>query len=227
MPALRSLLIGDSASSWIKAGFVVEETNSRALTTIGDVTIELVGPEDGRGITAWSFDDLSLNDGSTIDGVRTLRSDDRAATRSEHTNREHPNLVSHLDHVVMFTPDIQRTIAALEAAGFEARRVRDIPGTEPLRQQVFFWAGSTIIELVGPAEATGGSPASLWGLAVTCNDLDAAHERLDGVLGKPKTAVQPGRRIATLRTRDIEISTAIAFMTPHTRGDNQPGDTHA
>lgn len=193
------------------AGFEIVESHGRARTAIGDVTIELVGSDDDRGIVAWRFDDLQqLEADHRIDGVPTL-----AAVDEEPLGLTHDNLVSHLDHVVMFTPDLQRTVGALENAGFEVRRVRDIPGTEPLRQQVFFWAGSTIIELVGPAEPTGDAPATLWGLAVTCDDLDLAHERLGGKLGTPKPAVQPGRRIATLRTRDIGISTAIAFMTPH------------
>lgn len=214
MPALRSLLIGDTSASWTNAGFDVVEAHGRAHTSIGDVTVELVGPDGGRGIVAWRFDDVELTEGQTIDGVQTLSAGER------HVNdQHHSNLVSHLDHVVMFTPDLQRTIAALEATGFEARRTRDIPGTEPLRQQVFFWAGSTIIELVGPAEPTGDGPATLWGLAVTCDDLDAAHEHLGDVLSTPKAAVQPGRRIATLRTRDVDISTAIAFMTPHSSDD--------
>lgn len=215
MPVLQSLIIGDNAASWIAAGFDVREAHGRAWTAIGDVVIELVGPDSGRGIVAWRFDEVVLtNDGPiddrSIDGIRTL-----VGSANLSTNVEHHNLVSHLDHVVMFTPDLQRTMGALAATGFEARRTRDIPGTEPLRQQVFFWAGPTIIELVGPAEPTGDAPATLWGLAVTCDDLDGAHQRLDGTLGMPKPAVQRGRRIATLRTRDIDISTAIAFMTPH------------
>ena len=215
MPALRSLIIGDTTASWIAAGFDVRETHGRAHTAIGDISIELVGPDGGRGIVAWRFDDVQLpSDDRTIDGVQTLAGDPRL-----NNHLEHANLVSHLDHVVMFTPDLQRTVAALEGAGFEARRTRDIPGSEPLRQQVFFWAGSTIIELVGPTEPTGDEPASLWGLAVTCDDLDTAHERLDGCLGTPKPTVQAGRRIATLRTRDLGISTAIAFMTPHALSD--------
>lgn len=223
MPALHSLIIGDSPASWIAAGFEVVESHGRARTAIGEIIIELIGPEDGRGIVAWRFDEVGrLADDNTIDGVQTL-----AAVDETPLEPAHHNLVSNLDHVVMFTPDLQRTVAALEQAGFESRRVRDVPGTEPLRQQVFFWAGSTIIELVGPAEPTGDGPATLWGLAVTCDDLDQAHERLDGVLGTPKPAVQRGRRIATLRTRDIGVSTAIAFMTPHTSEADHSDDPDA
>lgn len=208
MPVLHSVLVGDTASAWAAAGFEVDETHGRARVVIGEIRIDLVGPDDGRGIVAWGFDDI--DDGrNDIDGITTIRA------AAADPPPQHDNLVSHVDHVVMFTPDLQRTMAALEQAGFEPRRVRDIPGTEPLRQQVFYWAGPTIIELVGPAAPTGDGPATLWGLAVTCDDLDLACDRLDGALTDPKPAVQPGRRIATLRTRDLDISTAIAFMSPH------------
>jgi hypothetical protein len=35
-----------------------------------------------------------------------------------------------------------------------------------------------------------------------------------GACNPPKDAVQPGRRIATLRTRELGLSVPIAFMTP-------------
>ncbi|MGZ0218146.1 MAG: hypothetical protein ACKVIY_03890 [Acidimicrobiales bacterium] len=60
-----------------------------------------------------------------------------------------------------------------------------------------------------------GGEAALWGLALTCDDLDRAKDTLGDVLSDPKTAVQPGRRIATLRTRDLDISAPIALLSPH------------
>jgi hypothetical protein len=42
-------------------------------------------------------------------------------------------------------------------------------------------------------------------------DLDATAARLDGRIGRPKDAVQSGRRIATLHAGD-EISVPVAFM---------------
>lgn len=209
MPVLRSLIIGDNASSWAAGGFDVVDRHGRAHTTIGEVTIELVGPDDGRGIVAWRMDGIEVDQ---IDGITTLNG---APSMTETEAPTHSNLATHLDHVVMFTPDLQRTVEALEANGFEARRIRDIPGDGPTKQQVFFWAGPTIIELVGPVEPTGNGPASLWGLAITCSDLDLASERMGERLGQSKVAVQPGRRIATLRTRQLDISTSIAFMSPH------------
>lgn len=216
MPVLRSLIIGDLASSWAAGGFDVRHDRGRASTRIGAVEIELVGPDDGRGIIAWRFDADELP--SSLDGITTLRAipDGHGGAASKGGSEpSHENRASGLDHVVMMTPDLTRTVGALEAAGFEARRTRNVPGPGPARQQVFFWAGQTIIELVGPVEATGDEPATLWGLAITSDDLDAAHEALGDRLDTPKPAVQPGRRIATLRTRDLDISTAIALMSPH------------
>ena len=211
MPHLRSLIVGDPPSAWLAAGFEVRHHHGRARTTIGEVDIELVGPDDGRGIIAWRFADESMP--TDIDGIRTLRATERPTDGGP--SHDHENLVTGLDHVVMFTPDLDRTVAAMQHAGFDARRTRDVPGSDPPTRQVFFWAGPTIVELVGPVEPSGDGPATLWGLAVTADDLDAVHSVLEDRLGRPKPAVQSGRSIATLRTRDLGISTAIAFMTPH------------
>jgi hypothetical protein len=213
VPVLRSLIIGDTASAWTAGGFEVVEQHGRAHTTIGEVTIELAGPDGGRGIVAWRIDEIG--EIVEIDGITTLRAPPPA---TELPSPGHPNLSTHLDHVVMFTPDLDRTVGALAACGFEARRIRDVPGNDQPKKQVFFWAGPTIIELVGPVEPTGSGPASLWGLAVTCANLEAAGRHLGDRLGQPKDAVQRGRRIATLRTRDLDISTPIALMTPHQGG---------
>ena len=83
----------------------------------------------------------------------------------------------------------------------------------PMRQ-VFFRAGSVVVELVGPDQPTADGPAGFFGLAFTVTDLDAAAELLGAGLGAPKDAVQPGRRIATLRHRDLGLSVAIALMSP-------------
>jgi hypothetical protein len=78
-------------------------------------------------------------------------------------------------------------------------------------QQVFFRLGEVILEVVGPKEP-GPGLASLWGLTFTVDDLDATAALLGDRVGRVKDAVQPGRRITTLRGREIGISPAIAFM---------------
>lgn len=218
-PALHTLVVADDPNAWDAAGFGVE---SGALgppsTHIGTVRIQLIGrsaqqrtSEPTRsGIVAWMFE--GLDDGS-IDGITVTSAPH--ADRASGTAAPNANGATHLDHVVMMTPNVARSVAALELHGFEARRTREVPGTNPSRLQVFLWAGTSIIELVGPKEPSGDGPASLWGLAITSADLDATAELLGQSLGEPKPAVQPGRRIATLRTKALKVSVPIAFMSKH------------
>lgn len=199
MPVLAELTISDDAEAWADAGFTVRDGRCK----IGGVSIRFVDGSDG--ITAWGF--AALDDPVTaIDGVPTSSID--AQTMELWT---HPNGSTQLDHVVVSSPDSARTTAALEAVGLPAKRTRDIGKG---MQQVFFRAGEVIIELVGPVEPKGDAPAGFYGLAINVEDLDATKASLGERLTDPKDAVQPGRRIATLKTRDLGISTAIAFMTP-------------
>jgi hypothetical protein len=127
----------------------------------------------------------------------------------------HENGSTLIDHVVVASPDLGRTRSALEDAGFDARRVRETESYGSAMQQVFFRAGEVIVELVGPPEpdvARADRPAGFFGLAVNVSDLDATKALLGDKLGDPKDAVQPGRRIATLRNKELGITTAIAFM---------------
>lgn len=202
MPELRTLLVGDDPQGWEAAGFLVVDN----ATTIGSINIRFcIG--DTSGATSLEFTDVA--DGP-IDGIPAAGTDAAPAEPMRH-----PNRVSRIDHVVVMTPDIDRTIAALEAAGFDPRRTRDIPGAEPPRRQVFLWAGETILEVVGPVTPTGTGPATIWGLALTTDDMAAAVNALEDRLTTPKTAVQPGREIATVKTKDLGISLALALMTPH------------
>jgi hypothetical protein len=112
----------------------------------------------------------------------------------------HANGATVIDHVVALTGDIDRTLAALRDAGLELRRERRAPA-----RQAFFNLRTLVLEVV---EAPGRTPA-LWGLTVVVEDLDA----LGPLVGEPRDAVQPGRRIATVR-REAGLPTALAFMTP-------------
>jgi hypothetical protein len=114
---------------------------------------------------------------------------------------------------VVTTPDLDRTVAALEAAGLQARRVRDAGRGDRAIRQVFFRLDDPILEVVGPPEPSGDGPARFLGLALTVADLDATATALGQHLGEVKDAVQPGRRIATLR-RSAGCTTALAFMSP-------------
>jgi hypothetical protein len=120
----------------------------------------------------------------------------------------HPNGAVALDHVVVVTPDFDRTAAALAAAGLPLRRIRDAGGF----RQGFRRLGPAILELVESREAPPG-PATFWGLVVVVPDLDALALRLGEHLAGVRDAVQPGRRIATVR-RSAGLGPALAFMDP-------------
>jgi hypothetical protein len=65
---------------------------------------------------------------------------------------------------------------------------------------------------VGAAEPNGDGPAGFFGLAYTVADLDVLPALYEGALGRVKDAVQDGRRIATLRHKELDLSVATAFM---------------
>lgn len=69
----------------------------------------------------------------------------------------------------------------------------------------------------GTAAPTSDEPTSIFGLALVTTDLDATAASLGAFMGTPKSAVQPGRRIAGMRHRDLGIGLPIAVMSPHPR----------
>lgn len=222
MPELRRLLIGDEPQSWIDAGFTVVD----GATTVGTIALQLLGPaadeadQDPKGgVLGWEL--TGIQDGS-IDGIMSIGTD---APPAEPTL--HANCVSRMDHVVIMTPDLERTTSAMRSVGFSPRRTREVPGSQPPRRQMFIWAGETILEVVGPTEATGSAPAAIWGLALTTTDMDRAARELGPYLSDPRPAVQPGRQIATVDTKALGISPALALMTPHLPTDGSHIDTVA
>jgi hypothetical protein len=180
------------------------------------VRLRLVGGGDGRGLLGWTLADPADDRDGDGDGARDL--DGLPTTRGPLPAPAdpvvHPNGVVSLDHVVVLSPDVDRTTGALAAAGVELRRVRP---AGPDRVQHFFRLGEAILELVGPARPDGHGPARLWGLAFTVSDLDATAAALGEAVSAPRTAVQPGRRIATLRHRDLDVSVPVAFLSRRER----------
>lgn len=202
---LEAIVVGDEPDDWEAAGFTVDGSR----IDIGDITVECLG--DGSR-PRWR---LSGEDGlpDSIDGLSTQI----GASVSSTAVPPHRNEAVDIDHVVLASPDLDRTTEAFAALGVECRRIREVPGSDPAMQQRFFRLGGVILELVGAAEPTGDGPMSIWGLACNVADIDAAAQRLGPACGAPKDAVQPGRRIATVRTRDLGISLPIALMTPDPR----------
>jgi hypothetical protein len=93
-----------------------------------------------------------------------------------------------------------------------------VPAPAGAPRQAFFRLGSVVLEVVQePPEATeragGDRPAFFWGLAFVAPDLEQTVAFLGDRVGDVRDAVQPGRRIATLR-RSAGLSVPVALMTP-------------
>lgn len=200
---LTEIAIGDAPADWAAAGFAVGDDT----VVIASTAIRLVGEAGGRGIRSISIDGLA---GDDLDGIPLT---DSAGPPSR--GPVHPNGVDSIDHLVVLSPDVDRTTSGYEERGLEARRERRFEVGGVMRRQTFFWLGDVILELVGEDDAHGDGPSLAWGLAVNCPDLDASVAALGDRCGPAKNAVQKGRRIATMRTRDLGISVPIALMSPH------------
>jgi hypothetical protein len=204
-PELDELVVGDEPDAWRGAGFTVDDDG---VCRVGAVRIRLVGRADGNRIRSWSLRGLPA--GTTdVDGIPSAASDQGAPEPAEHANG-----VLSIDHVVLVTPDMARTTANLESLGIELRRTREIDASQygfPA-QQCFFRVGEPILEVVGATEANGDGPAGFFGLAYTVADIDALPGLFGDSLGRVKDAVQEGRRIATLRHKEHDMSVATAFM---------------
>jgi len=201
MAILAGLSLSDPPELWADLGFSVEAGTCR----VGGIDFTLGAP--GVGITDWTLAAAEVPTG--IDGLPTTVVEDPGADRP---GPEHDNAVLALDHVVVMTPDLERTVGALGHAGIFERRRRDAGRPGQPSTQVFFRLGESILELVGSPEATGEGPARFWGLAFTVSDLDRTAAALGDRLRPVKEAVQPGRRIASL-DHAAGSAVPIAFMT--------------
>jgi len=211
---IDELQVGDSPDAWRAIGF---DVNDDGCCRVGSVRFRLGGG--GTGITGWTLRDVPA-DLTEVDGVvsiprkREVPPPAAPAPQPPSAPAVHRNGVARVDHLVFMTPDLPRTTAAVVALGLDVRRERDAGAF----QQVFFRLGEIILEVVGPTEA-GPGPASLWGITFAVDDLDVTAAFLGDRVGRVKDAVQPGRRITTLRGREIGISPAIAFMSERQRHD--------
>ncbi len=205
-PTVDELVVGDDPGLWRDAGFAVD---ADAICRIGAVRVRLAGRGVGKGLRTWSLRDLPGPPG-VIDGVTTLAGDQPPAIPADH-----PNGALAIDHVVLMSPDGERTAAEVSAVtGVAVRRTRDTDTDGAPMRQWFFRLGEVVLELVGPQEPAGNGPARFFGLALTVADIDALPDRYREHLGRVKEAVQPGRRITTLRHWDLGLSVPIAFMSP-------------
>jgi hypothetical protein len=204
------LTVADAPGAWSGLGFALDGD----VCVIGDVRIHLAEADAGKGLSGWSLRDVESTE---LDGLPTALSDRPPPSGQP----QHPNGITGLDHVVAITPALERTVAALQNAGLDLRRIREEPTPAGAPRQAFFRLGPNILEVVQePPEATeragGDRPAFFWGLAFVAPDLDATIAGLGDRVSEIRPAVQPGRRIATLR-RTAGLSVPVALMSAGVR----------
>ena len=205
-PTIDELTLADEPRRWEELGFTVADGCCR----LGAVRLRFDGAGSGRGIVSWSLRDLSS---TALDGLPTSVSDRPPPAEAT----AHPNGVLGIDHIVAMSPDLERSIRALQSAGLDLRRVREEPTPAGAPRQAFFRLGREILELIQEPdevlERSGGAdhPARFWGLALLVEDLERTAERLGPHAGEIRPAVQPGRRIATLR-RSAGLAVPVALM---------------
>lgn len=77
--------------------------------------------------------------------------------------------------------------------------------------------GDVIIEVVGSPGTTSEAPSTLWGITFVVSDIDATADFFGERTGPIKDAVQPGRRITTLRHHEFGMSVRAAMISPPAR----------
>ncbi|HEV2998686.1 MAG TPA: hypothetical protein VGX16_06220 [Solirubrobacteraceae bacterium] len=218
-PSIDELLIADEPERWAGLGFEVAGESCE----LGGVRVRLLGRGsggEGRGIVRWSLRGVA---GVELDGLPTVRSESPV----REPGPAHPNGVLGVDHVVAFSPDLDRSVRTLRAAGLDLRRIREEPTPAGAPRQAFFRLGAEILEVV---QEPGGSfdfetdrarPARFWGLALNVRDLDETVAGLGERVGSIRPAVQRGRRIATLR-RSAGLAVPVALMSLRADGASGP-----
>lgn len=205
IPAVHAVVLGDEAGAWERLGFAVDP---RGNVVVGGVTLHCRGG--GGGARRWI---LGGNSGpGEVDGIPT----GWAPTPWEAgPAASHPNGTTSVDHVVVLTDSVARTVAALQAVDGDLRRHAEPPAV-PV-EMAFVRLGGVVVEVAAAgaaAASAGGAPgARIWGLGFVVPDVDALAARFRDALGEGRDAVQPGRRIVTARP-GAGLDTAVAFLTP-------------
>ena len=174
------IVLGDAPEAWEQLGFAPVE----GIVALGDERLHLTGR--GGGILEITAPQVQED---RPDGLAL-----RGGAEEPESGAQHPNGATVVDHVVAVTDSASRTVAALQAAGLDLRR--------ELEGMAFLRLGPYILEVV---EREGGDPPSFWGLVVVVPDPGAVPGT-----GPMRDAVQPGRRIATVR--DGLLGTKLALM---------------
>lgn len=210
---VAELRLGCPVEPWSRLGFAVSESSSGPSVHVAGLGFRFVNDATSgteSAVTGWTLAGTS-HGADDVDGIATLWVDSSPRPpKSE--NRIH---VSSIDHIVIMTGSLDRTSESIDRVLRAPRkRVRDAGGGV---RQGFHRAGDIILEVVERPDLDSNTPASLWGVVFVVDDLDSTVAWLGpDAVSAPRDAVQPGRRIASIR-REVGLGLPVALMTPHVR----------
>src|SRR3954464_2459984 len=187
MTTIAELLIADPPEAWQAIGLDVDGGGDAHVGMVRlrfDPTAGTGGSGDGRSaagggapggddataIRRWTVAGAPDEGVRDIDGLVTAHGEPpgRAALPSSHLIRARS-----LDHLVVMTPNLERTVQAIEGhLGLPLRRTREAGTRERPARQAFFRMGEVVLEVVGPPEPDPqGGPARFWGFVFTVESL--------------------------------------------------------
>lgn len=212
MTRVVELVVSARADAWRQVGLDLAPADDGhgEVAVVGGVRLRFVPPDDGVGLRRWVLSGEAPGAGE-IDGVPTAF----VLAGEPPADGAHRLGALGIDHVVVTSPSLERTCAAIEAAtGEPLKRVREVGGGV---RQGFHRFGSVIVEVVERPDLPADAPAALWGFVVNVEDLHEVAGWLGpDVLSPPKPAVQPGRFIASFRV-EAGLGLPVALMSPDPR----------
>lgn len=193
------LFIGGAPSPWGLAGLSPQGSPVGTLASTSNATLVWPSEELPSGALEIAFD--GVQSGADLDGIEC------AEFISTPDGLESSD--SLIDHVVVMTNNLERTCEAVtEVTGCPLKRVREVGEIRQGFHRV--GEGGVILEVVERADV---SRTSLWGLVIATPSFDDLVQAAGDLVSEPKDAVQPGRRISTVKAK-AGLGIPVALMTP-------------
>ena len=199
-PTIAELHVGDDPSAWERLGFCINENRSLIGRT------EVVFSDGPKGIHSWV---LRNSMPSQFGPIPTTFTENPVPNPSI----AHPNGSIGFHHVVLMVPAFDIGKTALSNAGVQVEQGRPFGSTEKAMLRSAPKMGDIELELIGPESEDRSRHWQLWGLVIAVDDIDETADFLGDLIGQVKPAVQPSRRIATVK-KEAELGVAVAFLGP-------------
>jgi hypothetical protein len=213
MTTIAELHIGDDPRAWQAIGLDVDAGHT---CHVGHIRLRFHPDAGARGIFAWTLAGTPDEAVTDVDGLETRHGEPPSLGGLA---ASHLLGVTNIDHLVVMTPDVDRTVAAVQQRlGLPLRRTREGEAYGRKMRQAFFRMGEVVLEVVGPPDPDpAGGAATFFGLALTVMSLDEAIDFIGpDRVGEPKAAVQNDRWICTVRSA-AGLAVPLALMSPEPR----------